>query len=76
MRGRARGERERTIILAHQIEAMAREKRLKPLAKYLDQAKPKQAGSDNFAVIAMFEELAAKGGNVVIRRVKRPDLAA
>ncbi|WP_272798849.1 hypothetical protein [Sphingobium sp. AntQ-1] len=50
---------------------MAREKRLKPLAKYLDQAKPKQAGGDNFAVIAMFEELAAKGGNVVIRRVKR-----
>jgi len=35
MRGRSNGEREKTIILAHQIEAMAREKRLRPIDHYL-----------------------------------------
>lgn len=68
MRGRDKADRERTITLAHQIEAMAREKRLKPLKSYLTKNQGKK--SDNNAVIAMFEELAAKGGNVQIRRVK------
>lgn len=44
MRGRARGNRERIIILAHQVEAMARQKRLKPLEKYLEPPKPKSKG--------------------------------
>lgn len=72
MRGRSRGLQERIIVLAHQIEAMARQTKLKPLAKYLKPAKSKKkAGDDNSAVIAMFEELAAKGGNVKVRRVQR-----
>lgn len=72
MCGRSRGTQERIIVLAHQVEAMARQKKLKPLAKYLKPGKGKKKGAnDNGAVIAMFEELAAKGGNVKIRRVER-----
>lgn len=35
MEGRATAERERTIVLAHQIEAMAREQRLRDVNHYL-----------------------------------------
>lgn len=69
MNGRAEGRRVETIALAHQIEVMARTKRLKPLAKYL--RRPDRSKTDNSAVIDMFEELAAKGGPVRIRRVTR-----
>lgn len=69
MRGRDRADHDRIITLAHQIEAMAREKRLKPLKKYLSRNTGKR--DDNMAVIAMFEALAANGGNVTIRRVDR-----
>jgi hypothetical protein len=63
MRGRAKGEQERMIILAHQIEAMAREKRLKPIAQYLkgDKKKPRSDAKD---MIAMMKRIKAKGVNV------------
>lgn len=68
MRGRRKGIRDQTIALAHQVEAMAREKRLKPLKDYLETGTRKPAG--NAAVIAMFDEL-AKQGVVKVRRIQR-----
>lgn len=60
MRGRAKGERDRLVALAHQIEAMARQKVLKPLSKYLEEPK-KQAPDDGARkVLAMMKRLKAK----------------
>jgi hypothetical protein len=53
-----KGERERIIVLAHQTEAMARQKVLKPLPHYLKPPKPKQSG--NSAVIAMMRRIKAR----------------
>lgn len=59
MLGRSRGNQERIIALAHQIEAMSRQKSLKPLSKYLEPAKPtRKAGAGE--VLEMFKRLKAK----------------
>jgi len=59
MRGRAQGERERIIVLAHQTEMMARQKTLKPLEKYLDSAKSTRKGGSS-EVLAMLRRAKAK----------------
>lgn len=59
MKGSARGRRERTIVLAHQIEAMARQKRLKPVEQYLRQKK-RARGTDGRAVIDMLKRKGVK----------------
>ena len=70
MRGRARGNQERIVALAHQTQMMAREKRLKPLSTYLRRLnKPAPQNED---VIAMFRGIARKGGGVKIKRVGVP----
>lgn len=65
------------MVLAHQIEAMARQKNLKPIASYM-KAKPDAGrGSGNADVIAMFDKLAKDGKGVRVRRVQRvgPDVS-
>lgn len=59
MRGRSRGNFERIITLAHQTEAMARQKTFKPLEKYLTKPKaaPKAGASE---VLAMLQRMKAK----------------
>jgi hypothetical protein len=59
VKGALKGERERIIVLAHQTEAMARQKTLRPVEKYLTppKAKSKDGGAD---VLAMMRRLAAK----------------
>ena len=61
MRGRARGHQERIVILAHQIESMARQKTLKAIKHYLP--KEKKGGKIDGAskVLAMFERMKARG---------------
>lgn len=60
MRGRAKGDRDRLIALAHQIEAMARQKILKALPKYLEV--PKKLTPDQGAkkVLEMMKRLKEK----------------
>ena len=59
MRGRSLGHQERLIALAHQIEVMARQKNLKPLAKYMAPEKPaRKSGAGD--VLAMAKRLKAK----------------
>ncbi|QAY77925.1 hypothetical protein [Sphingosinicella sp. BN140058] len=69
MGARIKGQRERIITLAHQIEAMARQKKLNPLAKYLQHKKRAHGGGDA-AVVGMLEDLRAKGMHVKITRLK------
>ncbi|QHD68225.1 hypothetical protein GS397_15015 [Sphingobium yanoikuyae] len=54
MEGRATAERERTIVLAHQIEAMAREERLRPVDHYLNRAKRTDTGQGG-GLLAMLQ---------------------
>lgn len=58
MRGRTKGDRDRIVTLAHQTEVMARQKTLKPLAKYLEP--PKTKAKPESAVLAMMRRLKAK----------------
>jgi len=60
MRGRLKGEQERRLALAHQIEMFARQKTIRALSHYLETEKQK---SDIGAamVLAMFRQLAEKG---------------
>jgi len=53
MRGRAKGRHEQTVILAHQIEAMARQKMLRGVSHYLPKDK-KSASTGASEVLAMF----------------------
>lgn len=60
MRGRAEAERVRTIVLAHQIETMARRKVLRDVSHYLKPraATPPKTGAA--AVLAMFKRFKAR----------------
>ena len=58
MRGRAIGQQERMITLAHQTAMFSREKRLRPLKHYLNRRNP---AADIGAVLAMFKQLAEQG---------------
>lgn len=71
LRGRLKGERERTIVLAHQIEAMARQQKLKPVESYLKQ-KTRAVKSAAGAVVDMLKGMKAKGAGVTIKRIARP----
>jgi hypothetical protein len=53
MRGRAKGETERIVILAHQTEAMARQKRLHQPDYYLRHSRRPKPGPP--AVVAAFK---------------------
>lgn len=62
MRGKMKGEHERTLILAHQtaaLSSLAMAGKLKPVGHYLKAAskKPKEGGA---AVLAMMRRLAKK----------------
>lgn len=60
MRGAAKGEHERTIVLAHQVEWMARQKTLKAPEHYLKPPKRQQRGPG--AVAAMLRRMQANQG--------------
>lgn len=59
MRGRARGHQERIVILAHQVETMARQKTLKSVNHYLPKpGAPKKSGAS--AMLDMVRRFKAK----------------
>lgn len=59
MQGRATGNQERIIILAHQMESMARQERLRPLRHYLH--KGQQTKTDGaMSVLAMLRAMKEK----------------
>jgi hypothetical protein len=59
MRGRARGNQERIVLLAHQVEVMARQKVLKRADAYLPKANvPKPSGA--MAVLEMLRRMKAR----------------
>jgi hypothetical protein len=60
MQGRIKGEQERILTLAHQIEMFARQKTLRALSHYLETEKQK---TENGAakVLSLFRRLAEKG---------------
>jgi hypothetical protein len=61
MSGRIKGDQDRILILAHQTEIMARQKKIKALSHYLKTEK--QNANDGAAkVLALFKRLAAKDG--------------
>jgi hypothetical protein len=60
MRGKLKGERDRLIALAHQVEAMARQKILRPLAKYLEEPKKQTPDQGARKVLAMMKRLKEK----------------
>jgi hypothetical protein len=70
MRGRAKGNQERIIVLAHQTEMMAREKRLRSLKSYLRRAAAPTSRNDD--VIEMLERMAARNCGVVITEIPHP----
>lgn len=76
MEGRARAaerEFERRLSQAWHTEAFAREKRLKPLKKYLEHDAPKDDPSRGAAnLISTLREMQAKGMPISFRRVKLP----
>lgn len=60
MRGRAKAEHERTIVLAHQIEAMARRKILRDVSFYLKPREKKSAQNGAASVLALFKRFKEK----------------
>jgi hypothetical protein len=60
MRGRIKGDQERILTLAHQVEMFARQKSLRALSHYLE---TEQQKADNGAakVLSLFRRLAEKG---------------
>lgn len=59
MRGRIKGEQERILTLAHQIEMFARQKTIRALSHYLTSEKDKaQEGASK--VLALFKRLAER----------------
>ncbi|MFX4083652.1 hypothetical protein ACKU27_00960 [Sphingobium yanoikuyae] len=60
MRGRARGHQERIIILAHQIEIMARQKTLKAVKHYLPKEEKAAKPSGTRGLVEMFKRIKAR----------------
>jgi hypothetical protein len=60
MRAKSKGDTERLIALAHQTEAMARQKILRPLAKYLEEPKKQTPDQGARKVLAMMKRLKEK----------------
>jgi hypothetical protein len=61
-------ETERDLFIAWHTEAFAREKRLKPLAKYLSPSS--QAGQSPKEMLSILKQFREKGANMNIRRVE------
>lgn len=59
MQGRMKGDQERILILAHQIEMMARQKTLRALSHYLATEK-KTAEQGAAQVLDLFKRLAER----------------
>lgn len=59
MRGRIKGEQERILTLAHQIEMFARQKTIRALSHYLATEK-ENADAGASKVLALFKRLAQK----------------
>ncbi|GLV22010.1 hypothetical protein TomMM35A_18630 [Sphingobium sp. TomMM35A] len=57
MRGRAKGNQERIIVLAHQIEIMARQKSLRPVKHYLPKSQEATKRNGASAVLAMMKRM-------------------
>lgn len=57
MRGRIKGDQERILTLAHQIEMFARQKTIKALSHYLETEK-ENANAGASKVLALFRRLA------------------
>jgi len=68
LRGRAKGDAERLIILAHQTEAMARQKRLQPLAFYL---KPMRRRAGPAQLVAQMKRWEKAGLAIRVRRIEQ-----
>lgn len=67
MRGRARGHQERIVILAHQVETMARQKTLKSVKHYLPKPDaPKKSGAS--AMLDMVRRFKAKQDKRAVAR--------
>ena len=64
MQGRTKGDQDRILILAHQVEMMARQKTLKALSHYLKTEK-KSAESGAAKVLALFKFVAERDNNGV-----------
>lgn len=60
MRGRARGQQERIIILAHQTESMARQKTLKAVKHYLPKAEKTPKPTGTRGLVEMFKRIKAR----------------
>ena len=60
MRGRAKGNQERMIILAHQVEIMARQKVLKDVRHYLPKANAAKERDGASKVLAMLRAMKAR----------------
>lgn len=59
MRGRTKGDQDRILTLAHQIEMFARQKTIRALSHYLSTEK-QNADAGASKVLAMFERLAER----------------
>ena len=70
MRGRAKGLTERIVLTAHQTEAMARQKVLRPPDHYLNAKTRRRAG--HRAVAAAMLQAEKRGLNVTVRRLDAP----
>jgi hypothetical protein len=60
MRGRARGHQERIVILAHQIEIMARQKNLRDVRHYLPKSQSAVKRDGAASVLAMMQAFKAR----------------
>lgn len=73
LEGRSRAAKrdfERSISQAWHTEVFAREKRLKPLAKYLTDSAKKDVSRGAGALLATLREMKERGVPMTIRRVK------
>jgi hypothetical protein len=71
MRGRAKGLTERIVLVAHQTEAMARQKVLHSPDHYLDGHRRRQRAGGR-AVAAAMLQAQKRGLNVTVRRIPPP----
>jgi len=60
MRGRSRGNKERIILLAHQVEAMARQKILRDAAYYIKKSEARSNQDGAMSVLAMMRAFKAR----------------
>lgn len=63
MRGRQKGDTERLLATAHQTEAMARQKILKPLSHYLKEPKKQSPDEGAKKVLAMMKRIKTRQDN-------------